>query len=135
MVVALLLPERCPCSAEPFVGLPRSRTLQLLQEHRNIRSRRDQQMNMVRHDDPGMKNVTATAALLNRIDHALRDARSLQIHRTGAVVVEQSVHIYKRLSRTHRLLGKPPPGRKAAVESKCDKQRLFRYIEVRQMTP
>src|SRR2546427_52022 len=32
----------------------------------------------------------------------MRDARRLQIHRTGAVVVEQSVNTDKRLPETHR---------------------------------
>src|SRR5437016_7900649 len=90
-------------------------------------------MNMVGHDYPGMQSVTAAATLLNLIDHALRNARRLQMHRTGAIVVEQPVHIYKCLSRTHRAFGKLPSGREAAVESKCDKQRLAHHIEVRQM--
>jgi hypothetical protein len=70
----------------------------------------------------------------SHLTHALRDARCLQIDWTGAVVVEQPVHTYKRFSRTHRFLGKLSPGREAAVEPKCDRQRLFHYMEAPQIT-
>ncbi len=132
MIVTFILPEGLSGSAQQFVGLPSTEAFQPAEQCRCVGMRRKEQMDVIRHDYPGVHIAISLSAISDRTAHQQRDLRLLKIHRSESSVVKQSVHRHERLPRRQLLPGKLPTHRQAAIQSKSHEQRLSNSIDMRQ---
>ena len=93
--------------------------------------RRKEQMNVIRHNHPGVK-VTAFATILDRTSDHYGNLAPFKMDWPKSGSVEQSVHRDKRLPRGQTLLRKLASNRQAAIKAKCHEKRLSDGIEMRE---
>ena len=134
MVVALILPEGVSSPAQHAVGLIGREPLQGRQPSRRYHLRSHEKMHMVRHDDERMQLIPpepACAVAQGRYDQG-GDIGPLKESRASSGSVEEPVHCYEGLARSHRFGRKHSIGGKTAVQTESHKQRLSQDVPMGQ---
>jgi len=92
-VVRFVLPEGCPAYAQQLVALAGGESLQRLRDLADVLFRRDQQVDVIRHDDEivGCESTFALKVAKGSYDH-FGKLRPAQMLRAGTSCVEQPVH-------------------------------------------
>jgi prepilin-type N-terminal cleavage/methylation domain-containing protein len=92
----------------------------------------NQQVNVVGHHDKGVQAVSAKTPfpVAESLDDDLRDFGLLQPERSGASMVQDSVHRDERLAVRHPRWREDSIGRQASVEAEGNEQRLANDIPV-----
>jgi len=109
-VVALVLPEGFARPPQRLIGPLGRDALQRSQEIRYRHVRRNEQMNMVRHDHEGVQHVVVKFGftILDRIDHKLRDFRAVQVARARSRLIQESIHRRESLTGGQAVRREPP---------------------------
>ena len=132
MIVAFVLPKGFSGTSQQLVGLPRTIAFQSAQDRRYIDMGREKQVNVIRHDHPGVQIAIRLRAMLDRTPDQSGDLGPLQVNGSEARGVEQSVHHHKRLAGSQTFFGKFAARWQAAMKAKGHEQRLSDSIDVRQ---
>jgi hypothetical protein len=125
VIVTLLLPEGLAGQPQNLVGPLGGDALQRPQQSGNLDLRSNQQVEVIGHDDIGMKHIVPeqVLAVLQGIDDDLSDPRLSQIQGTGSSLVEQPVHRDEGSPGGDAGVGEGSVGGQAPVQSPCHKQR------------
>jgi hypothetical protein len=132
MVVTLVLPKLSPGSPKDGVSLPSTVALHPPQELGHVSPRRQQQMNVIRHDHPRVQIIVLSSAVVQARANNLGDPRLPKIGWSTLRGIQQAIDCEKSLAGCHGLLRKSPTSGQAAMQSEGHKQRLSDDINVRQ---
>lgn len=115
----LFLPKRLASKTEYLVRLARRRTLQPARDRGQRYVRRDQDMDVVRHDHPGVKLVkpSLTFARFNGVRHEIGDSRIAQPTWSEARPVQFSILYKESVSRPGIGLQDACNGRQRSVQA------------------
>lgn len=115
MIERFILPERLPCTTEHEIGTPRRGAFQPARDNGEELLGQQQQMHVVRHNDPGPKVVviSPSLAILKGFGHHSRDSRIAQPDRSEGGLVCFAVEGKEGLARRKRLAHSS--GRKACM--------------------
>lgn len=94
--------------------------------------RSEEQVNMIRHNHPGMHIAVGPGAVLDGTADQPCNPRLLQMDRSETSGIQQLVHRDKRLPGSHAFSRKLAPNRQAAIRPKGYKERLSDGIDVGQ---
>jgi len=94
--------------------------------------RRKEQVNVIRHNHPGMQIAARLAAVLNRTADQAGNFRSLQVDGSEASSIEEPVHRNKRLPGCHAFFWKFAANRQTAIQPKGHENGLSNGMDVRQ---
>ena len=119
-VIALILPKCLSSTSQYPIPFSGGKTLKRPHEPGNFHLRRDEQMNMISHDDIGMQPVVSWLPVLNRFDNHFRKLRPPKIKRPSPRIIQQPIHSNESLSRCDSRR-KIPVAWKAAVQPPGEK--------------
>jgi hypothetical protein len=131
-IIAFVLPKRSGKAQYP-IGLPGRKSLERVHRFGHFDVRRNQEMDMVRHNDIRMdlEMLQLLLPVMYCIHHQLRDIRAAKVKRAGAGVIEKAIHHNEGSSRGDRGR-KAPIGRKTAVQTPRQKHRPADCMQMRQ---
>jgi len=134
VIITLLLPERPARRVHDPIRLVASESLQRSKPDARRRPWRDQQMDVVRHNDEGVQLVSSELNLagMNGSDNHLRDLRLPQINRSGPRVIQHSIHQNECLAAGDLFRRERPVCRQAVAQSEGNKHHVADRIPVRQ---
>ena len=88
MIVALFLPEGLVCSPQQVIGLTGGVTLQSSHELGNLGLRSNEHVDVIGHEDPGMKLIISLAAVMKGINDDLSNGWHREVRRSDPRFVE-----------------------------------------------
>src|SRR5579872_1330307 len=97
MIVTRILPKRLSGKPQNPISLPGCKPLERVHQLRNLHLWSNQSVNMVSHDDKGMK-VQLFLPKTQRLNYHLRNIISSKVKRPGPALIENSIHSNKRSS-------------------------------------
>jgi len=120
-IIALTLPESLTGSTQQFISLSRSKSLQRMHKYRDLNMRRNQHMNMVSHDHPGVQHIVPRRIPIKQsVRDQSGDLRTPQINWPTSSHIRKPIHSSESLpgsgrggKRTiHRKASTQPPRKK-----------------------
>ena len=126
VVIALVLPERRSLAEENMIGGMGREAFQRPKPASRYHVRRNQKVNVVRHDNERMKLVSPepSFAVSQSFNYEVCNVRSAEKPRTTRCLVQYTVQGHKRSAARQLIRWKNTIGGQAAVQTKSDKQRL-----------
>jgi len=131
MIVAFVLPKGFSGTSQQLVGLPRTIAFQSAQDRRYIDMGREKQVNVIRHDHPGVQ-IAIRLGVLNATPDQSGNGRLFQMNGSEARGAEQSVHCGKCLPGGQTFFSEFAARWQAAMKAKGHEERLSDSIDVRQ---
>jgi len=133
-IEALILPERCPAQPELADGLVAGKAFERGEPELGYYSRSHQQVNVIGHHDEGMQGVSMepVLAVVQGLNDHLSDLGLFKPERSGARVVENSVHRHERFAVRDSRGWKNAVCRQASVQTESHEQRVTGNIPVRE---
>ena len=101
-VITLVLPERLPHDTQQLIPFPPGVPLQRPRDRRHAHQRRDQKMDVVRHDGICVELVLAPVLIPNRLNNHFCHFWSFEVQRASSGRVKLPIHGDKGLTRRSR---------------------------------